>query len=291
MDDVLQAFGLKSSPSLSKKSTSSHSDPPIATENPPVLAQPDAFSEPPHCTRPPFTVQSLGVDLADGFPHVELASDFYRNSEIKHEDWQRFIGHTNTRINGSALEDPSGYMEGAQAYVAQWSAAFFEPRGLKVSLRSGGIRKYPSLDSSDPVDDVYSHLNTSTGLTPPTSPSVSSVSLFPTDLVPATWTSPKAEAAHAATCKIVEKLERERQKHERRTRAAQKKAAKATQKIERKVRKAMQKRAKREAKTARKESKKNKKSVNSNVVSVVEYAVESWMEMDEECWELVVEYS
>ena len=187
-------------------------------------------------------------------------------------------------------------MEEAQAYVAQWSVAFFEPRGLKVSLRSGGIREYPSFDSSDPVDDVYSHLNTSTGLMPPSSPYVSSVSLvegprFPADLVPATWTSPKAAAAHTATRKIVEKLERERQKHERRTRAVQKKAAKATQKIERKERKAMQKRAKREAKTAQKESKKNKKAVNSYVVSDVEYAAEPWMETDEQCWELVVDYS
>ena len=267
------------------------SGPAFINEMSPVPTQ--TFLEPLYCTYPPFIVQSLGVDLSDGFPYVELASDLYRHSEIKHEDWERFIDHANARIEDSVNEDPSGYTEDARAYVAQWSAAFFEPRGLKVTLRPG-VREYLSPDDNDLVD-VEPLVNTSSGLTYPSSPSLSPHISFdnlrvPSDLVPVTWTSLKAAAAHIATCKIEKKLERARRKHERRTQAAQKKVEKVTRRIEKKQRKAMEKRAQQEAKAARKEYKKNKKAVNTNAASNTEYVAKVWTEIDKECWELVVEY-
>lgn len=148
-------------------------------------------------------------------------------------------------IRGSTSTNSAKSADAVQAYIAQWSAEFFEPRGLQVTLRRS---KGEGLRSTNDVDKEPGQCRIPALASDAPTPSLSlsqSSSLWhtnssPFDDPPDAWVSPKAAAANASARKVEAKLERQRHIHELKVQASQRKAQKAAEKLEKSQSKATQ---------------------------------------------------
>lgn len=82
----------------------------------------------------PVLIQSRSTRITEGFPLVFPAAEM-QTHDVTPEDWQAFLMHIDGMLRSGVVTDPAGHGHAAQMLVAQWSAAFFQPRRLRVTLR------------------------------------------------------------------------------------------------------------------------------------------------------------
>lgn len=230
----------------------------------------------------PFVIHSASSDLADGFPHISLPP-YLPSDHVAHDYWSHFIDCVNAKVK--APVSPTSRIDGRRSiaaldmedYVTQWSAEFFEPRGLQVQFRRLGD-VVPDANTSSSRRSSCPSLSFSHSRSLSFSLSQSNATLPVLSEPPDGWMSKKAAAARASGKKVDEKLERERQKHDAHVQATARKAQKAAKKLEKSARKQIAQARRREGTNTGSSSQDPDRNGRAIVLSA-----------DEQCWELVVQ--
>lgn len=237
---------------------------------------PPAFSRPLPAIPPgslrwfaPVLVRSRSARIADGFPLVFPASEM-QSHDVTPEDWQSFLVHIDSMLRSGIVSDPTGHGHAAQMLVGQWSAAFFQPRRIRVTLRPELIPEVTSSRLRGEIDRSDARSISSVSSTSTSSSSSSSSSddshhkkgkgrdnhhsshSGPSSAVITMGTGPLPQTATMMSSRIERRMMRDQRKADRREKRDERKAERRARKMERRERKRERKVKRKEQKAMRK---------------------------------------